>query len=119
MTASCLPPPSMPCRPCGMVVDAPGADLTSCTLTRPRTIVAAGPNAVGVPLGPGLPAAVWTSASDWNATGGWRSAHGPGSIAAAVSPSAMNHARTSIWPSPHAEARSSAATNANGSVRSS
>jgi hypothetical protein len=70
MTASCLPPPSMPCRPCGMGVDVLGADLTSCTLTRLMTIVAAGPNAVGAPLCPGLPAAVWTSASDWDATGG-------------------------------------------------
>jgi hypothetical protein len=119
MTASCSPPPSMPCRRSAMGVDVPGADLTSCTLTRLMTIVAAGPNAASAPLCPGSPAVVWTSMSDWDATAGWWSAHWRGSIASAVSPSAMNDARTSIWPSPHSDARSSASTNANGFVRSS
>ena len=119
MTASCSPPPLMPFRRSVMGVDVPGVDLTSCTPTRLMTIVAAGANAVGAPLCPGSPAVVWTSASDWDATGGLWSAHWPGSIASAVSPSAMNDARTSIWPSPHSDARSSASTNADGFVRSS
>jgi hypothetical protein len=94
-TASCWRPPSMRCRRCVMGGDVPGADLTSCTPTRPTTIAAAARNADSVPLCPGLPAAVWTSASAWDDIDGWWSAQWRGSTASVASPFAMTDARTS------------------------
>ncbi len=85
--------------------------------TKRMTISAAGPNAAGAPSRPASPAAVLIAASAWDDIAGWRSAPWHRSTASAVSPSAMNDARTSIWPSPHLDARSSASTNADGFVR--